>query len=143
MAKVWVIGEDRYGRKLGRVYVGADEQPTDVNVALVAQGLAWHYKRYSDDDQLADAEIAARRDRRGLWVDPNPVAPWDWREQQRQRDAEFKTSSVTATDGKYRLNTSTGVRHNSGCEQFGKTKRGRPSSPTVAKSSTATTPWSG
>ena len=71
---VWIIGEDRYDRKLGRVYVG--DRAVDVNVALVEKGLAWHYKRYSDDEKLAEAEAAARQERRGLWAAPRPIASW-------------------------------------------------------------------
>ena len=87
--EAWAIGEDRDGQKLARVYVGEGDKQTDVNLALVAQGLAWHDKRYSDDEDLAEAEKAARRDRKGLWSDPSPVAPWEWR----KTDAEHKARS--------------------------------------------------
>lgn len=82
--KVQTTGKDRYGRTLGRVFVGE----TDVNVHLVRQGLAWWYRKYSDDPKLKAAEEAARRARRGLWSDPSPVAPWDWRDQQRKGGAK-------------------------------------------------------
>jgi len=94
-------------------------------VALVAQGFAWHFKRYSDDEDLSEAELAARRERRGLWSDPNPIPPWDWRKQPREveRDeAEF----TPPVDGQHWLNTTTNVRHNTSCDNWGKTKRGRP-----------------
>ena len=48
-------------------------------VPRTADGLAWHYTRYSDDARLAAAEREARAARRGLWRDAAPVAPWDWR----------------------------------------------------------------
>ena len=51
----------------------------NLNSALVAAGLAWHYKRYSDDETLARAERDARAASLGLWSDPRHVAPWDWR----------------------------------------------------------------
>lgn len=126
--KVWSIGQDRYGRTLGRVYVGEDDERIDVNLALVAQGMAWHYKQYSDDENLAEAETAARSERRGLWTDSSPMAPWDWRDQQRKTESE-QPEFTPAVDGKHWLNTSSGVRHNNRCEQFGKTKRGRPCEP--------------
>jgi endonuclease YncB( thermonuclease family) len=69
------ISTDRYGRTLGRVFVDG----VDVNRELVARGLAWHYVKYSDDETLADAERAARQQRHGLWADPEPIPPWDWR----------------------------------------------------------------
>lgn len=78
--KVEATGKDRYGGTLGRVFVG----DTDVNAHLVRQGLAWWYRKYSDEPKLKAAEDAARRERRGLWVDPSPVAPWDWRKANRE-----------------------------------------------------------
>jgi micrococcal nuclease len=73
--EVHADSEDRYGRTLARLVVGGQ----DVNLAMVAEGLAWHFTRYSDDAVLAAAEREARAARRGLWADPEPVAPWDWR----------------------------------------------------------------
>lgn len=67
--------KDRYGRTVARVYVDG----FDVGLALVKAGLAWHFKRYSTDDTLAQAEIAAREGKRGLWADPHAIAPWDYR----------------------------------------------------------------
>jgi micrococcal nuclease len=80
---VVTTGKDRYGRTLGRVFVDLDGESIDVNARLVAQGFAWRYVKYSDDPNLIAAEEAARRDRRGLWADPSPVAPWDWRKDKR------------------------------------------------------------
>ena len=69
-------GEDRYGRTLGEIIVDGES----VNVRLVRGGWAWWYTRYSPDDtQLRDAQQEARQAGRGLWADPNPVPPWDWR----------------------------------------------------------------
>lgn len=68
-------GKDRYGRTLARVY--ADGKC--VNLAMVRQGMAWHFLRYNKDADLAAAESAARKAKRGLWTDKNAVAPWDWR----------------------------------------------------------------
>lgn len=72
---------DRYGRTLGKVLAGG----RDVNLEQVKVGLAWHYKYYQDeqspDDRrlYADAEMEARSARRGLWADPGPIPPWDYR----------------------------------------------------------------
>jgi Micrococcal nuclease (thermonuclease) homologs len=81
-ATVTVETKDRYGRVVGRVVVGK----TDANLAQVAAGMAWWYRAYAKKDTaLRDAESAAREARRGLWSDPNPVPPWDWRKQQKRR----------------------------------------------------------
>lgn len=66
---------DRYGRLVARVVVGGE----DVSLALVREGMAWHFTRYSSDQVLARAELEARRGRRGLWQEPNPIPPWDFR----------------------------------------------------------------
>lgn len=68
-------GEDRYQRTLARVYVGSDE----VNSLMVAKGFAWHYKQYSKDETLAELEERARGEKVGLWQDPSPVPPWEFR----------------------------------------------------------------
>lgn len=72
---------DKYGRTVARLEV----EGRDVCERLVREGLAWHYTRYSDDGALAEAEIDARRRRRGLWADGKPVAPWDWRATEKSR----------------------------------------------------------
>jgi endonuclease YncB( thermonuclease family) len=76
-------GKDRYGRTIGSVAIEHD----DVGHRLVAEGLAWHYTRYSKDAGLAAAERDARAARRGLWADRDPVPPWEWRVSERDRRA--------------------------------------------------------
>jgi endonuclease YncB( thermonuclease family) len=77
--RVEVQDVDRYGRTVGRIYAG----PVDVNAEMVRRGLAWVYPRYNRDPALPLLEAEARAGRRGLWVDPRPVPPWDWRRQRR------------------------------------------------------------
>ena len=36
-------------------------------------------------DAIAEAEAEAQEKRRGLWSESDPVAPWEWRKQQRQK----------------------------------------------------------
>lgn len=72
---------DRHGRILGFVRVNG----INVNLRMVETGMAWHFTRYSSDVALAAAEVKARRQRLGLWADPNPVAPWDFRASRRGR----------------------------------------------------------
>ena len=66
---------DKYGRLIADVHYGEKW----LSLELVKAGLAWHYEKYSDDQTLADAEIAAIDAKLGLWADPRHVAPWDWR----------------------------------------------------------------
>jgi micrococcal nuclease len=68
-------GQDRYGRTLGTVLVDG----RSANREMVRSGMAWAYRAYLIDKTLLDLETQAREARRGLWVDPNPIAPWEWR----------------------------------------------------------------
>lgn len=68
---------DSYGRTVGVVYKGN----FNVNLEMVKSGYAWWYKKYAPlDDDLRVAEEGARTGRLGLWADPNPVPPWEWRQ---------------------------------------------------------------
>lgn len=77
---------DRYGRLICTVLV--DQK--DVGLKMVNDGLAWHFKRYAREQPVVEAEIyagaeaEARRHRKGLWRDREPIAPWDWRTGLRQ-----------------------------------------------------------
>lgn len=73
--KVVKTGEDKYGRTLGHVYVG----DVCVNKELLKLGLAWQYKYFNKDEELAKLETEAREKRVGLWSAKDPVAPWDFR----------------------------------------------------------------
>ena len=74
--RVVVRGQDRYGRLLGEVLL---PDGASLNERLVKEGWAWHYTRYSKDQRLAEQEATARRSRRGLWVDPRAMPPWEFR----------------------------------------------------------------
>ena len=66
---------DRYGRTVARVTCDG----TDANAEMVRSGMAWAFTKYLTDPQIKAIELEARGERRGRWVDREPVAPWDWR----------------------------------------------------------------
>lgn len=83
---------DRYGRIVGKVMVQPIGCPTclytqDAGLAQLEAGLAWWYREYRKEQTLEDqgyyeyAEFDAKAQRRGLWADPAPVPPWEWRKQ--------------------------------------------------------------
>jgi endonuclease YncB( thermonuclease family) len=74
---VRVVDVDRYGREVGDIYCGG----VLVNAELVHAGMAWHYTQYSRDATLAALEAEARQAKRGLWADPNPTPPWQYRKE--------------------------------------------------------------
>ena len=76
---VKVIDLDRYGRTIGRIYVG----DTDVSAELVRRGAAWVYRKYATDPNFFTLEAEAREARRGIWglSEAERVPPWEWRKQ--------------------------------------------------------------
>jgi micrococcal nuclease len=48
-------------------------------MTMVREGMAWSYTKYLTDANVAAAEILARREHAGLWADPSPAPPWEWR----------------------------------------------------------------
>jgi len=128
--RVRTSGKDKYRRVLGDIYV--DDRW--INKEMVEEGWAWHYKEYSDDEDLASAEVSARNSRSGLWNHDSPMAPWEFRHLPR-----VKTQPEIVVDGPnrvrvpatrvqssvgYWLNSSSNVRHNRGCRWYGNTKSG-------------------
>jgi micrococcal nuclease len=71
------LSTDRYGRTIARTYLHGQEK--EVGLMMIEAGLAWHFKKYSSDKELAAAEIGARKNKKGLWVDTDCIAPWDYR----------------------------------------------------------------
>lgn len=72
---------DRYRRVVAKILV----EGQDANLEMVASGLAWHYKQYEVEQSAGDrvaysrAEEGARSKRRGLWLDAQPLPPWEFR----------------------------------------------------------------
>ena len=77
------VSRDRYERLVARL----DLRGADVGLELLTAGMVWHSSRYDNSSVYAEAQARARAARRGLWADPRPVPPWEWRatEQQRKR----------------------------------------------------------
>ena len=73
--------KDRYGRILGEVMVGKRH----INLEMVQDGMAWHYTTYSKSKDLAKAEDEARKAKKGLWADKEPVPPWEYRKTEREK----------------------------------------------------------
>ena len=46
---------------------------------LLKEGLAWARPDGGQDQRLEEMEQLAKAERKGLWSDPNPVAPWKWK----------------------------------------------------------------
>ncbi len=54
----------------------------DINLKMIELGYAWAYKQYLKPPYMEtymDAQRQARVEHAGLWHDPNPEPPWDFR----------------------------------------------------------------
>lgn len=81
--RVKVEDVDPYGRLVGWVRLPSRGDAW-LHEVLIDEGWAWWYERYYPSlGELGKKQARARAARRGLWADPNPVAPWDFRRGQR------------------------------------------------------------
>lgn len=72
-------GKDRYGRTIADVLLA---DGTNVNQELVKHGWCWWYRKYAPNNaRLEQLEREAKDAQIGLWADPKPVPPWEWRRQ--------------------------------------------------------------
>lgn len=72
------MGKDQYGRTLGVVTVDGKS----LNELLIKNGLAWVYRKFCKAticEDWIDLEFVARYDKIGIWSEPNPIPPWDFR----------------------------------------------------------------
>ncbi|HEY0842271.1 thermonuclease family protein [Methylotenera sp.] len=76
---------DRYDRILGKVWVNQ----IDANLEQIRRGLAWHFTKYAKEQLIEDRTSYSRTQEQaksakvGLWIEPNPIPPWDWRKGER------------------------------------------------------------
>lgn len=77
--QIVTIQGQKYDRYKRLIAVVVNNRKQTVNQEMIRQGMAWHFKKYSSDVLYANLETQARRNKIGLWKDPNPVAPWEWR----------------------------------------------------------------
>ena len=100
--KVTYYETDKYDRLLGTVWLGGE----DVNLKMVAEGMAWCY-HYSKNERYVAAQSAARTRRAGLWANPNAQDPWAYRKgikpqgetQQVARQAQTGSESTQVPSG--------------------------------------------
>jgi endonuclease YncB( thermonuclease family) len=77
---------DSYGWQVCKVYVRGQ----DIGLRQVYDGMAWWYRAHAQDQSATDRqryareEYEAREGKRGLWADPSPTPPWEWRAHRRK-----------------------------------------------------------
>ena len=78
--------KDNFDRLLAQVYAGDKH----INMEMIKTGMAWHFKKYNKDEELAKAETEAREAKKGLWARESPMAPWDYRKENKAPDKPLK-----------------------------------------------------
>lgn len=90
---------DNYRRILGKILLDGE----DINLKMVREGMAWHYKRYQADQRWDDrwryawAQWRAQSEGKGLWAEPDPMPPWEYRRQ--ERNPRFRDGPASAPGG--------------------------------------------
>ena len=116
MVDVKHIDTDRYGRTVGLVTVYGKS----LNKELVRNGYAWVYKQYCKESFCSEwlkIEDIARKANAGLWIEPNPIPPWEWRKSKKKNQKPtppFKSDSNILYHG----NISSHVFHRPGCRHY-------------------------
>jgi hypothetical protein len=64
---------------------------------LVKDGWCWWYRKYAPGDTaLEEQEAEAPEAKKGLWADPQPVPPWEWR---KRKERYLLASACVALSG--------------------------------------------
>lgn len=71
-----VKSTDSWGRP---VVVVTTQTIKVVGANMIALGMAWHFTRYDQSPHYKALEKKARESKIGLWRDPKPIAPWEYR----------------------------------------------------------------
>ena len=76
-------GRDMYSRKLAFIFV----QGNNINLQMVKDGYAWHYKNYYKSREMEKAQKYAKEKKLGLWKDKAPQEPWIYRRKTRGNES--------------------------------------------------------
>ncbi|WP_462427877.1 thermonuclease family protein [Fusobacterium varium] len=80
---VKVINEDKYGRKVGKVFY----KNKDINLEMIKTGNAWFYEYHAKKEkEYRKASKSAQEQKLGLWKDKNPQNPRNFRLEHRRED---------------------------------------------------------
>lgn len=109
-----VQNTDRYGRTVGIVYY----QKKNINLMLVQKGLAWTYVEYAKEPIYRQAQAQAEASRVGLWSEPNPIYPQDWRKGVRVKNGRPNVSASVHTQSRASQNKVKQANFKCGTKQY-------------------------
>lgn len=90
VVKYEVLSKDMYGRSVCILIVNDTSGDLYVNEHMLNMGMAWAYVQYLKKDRnnlkkYLDLQTSAMRSKYGLWQDPNPQAPWEYRRNKKSK----------------------------------------------------------
>lgn len=82
--RISLVGKDHYGRNLAIVHIG----DATLQELLLAEGAAWLYTDYCRTIECVKwgyIHLKARAKGLGIWSYDDPVPPWEWRKERKNR----------------------------------------------------------
>ena len=73
-----ITGKGAFGRSLGVIYIAGK----NLNLEMVKNGYAWHYRKYSKSLIYYKYQELARQSNKGLWSRESPIEPWSFRKRE-------------------------------------------------------------
>ena len=116
LVQLHTSGQDKYGRTIAEVFVGSE----NVNKKMVSNGHAWAYREYMKDPEYAVLENHARSRSLGLWSQPNPIYPSEFRHGERPKTVtqEVQPQRVSPNgSGKFTCSGKRFCREMNSCEE--------------------------
>jgi endonuclease YncB( thermonuclease family) len=109
--EVTPVSRDRHGNTLAWVAL----YDRKLNYELLKAGLAWHFDQHAPPRKLAGLEAEARKNKVGLWREPEPTPPWEFRASQEEED---KSSGQAVKWTVFRGDTKTKIFHRPECRYY-------------------------
>ena len=112
---------DRYGRIVGQVLCDGKS----ANIEQLRRGFAMFYRAYAKElrpgiaEAYELAENAAKSGKRGLWADPSPTPPWEFRRGKTAKTPGAKPPTTTAA-GQIIGNRNSKIYHLPACPDYSK-----------------------
>lgn len=92
--KVDVLTQDNLGKQVAWVVLPDGK---NLNQELVAAGMAWWDQKHAEEDRvLKKANAQAISEKKGLWTESTPLAPWDFRESKGQTEIVYEVDKKPA-----------------------------------------------
>jgi len=90
-----ITGVDNHDRLLAYSFL---EDGKELSHEMIKAGFAWHFKKYNSNSELSELEFEAKTLKKGLWIDKNPMAPWENRKLHRDRISTKDTFTIVGNN---------------------------------------------